>query len=177
MSTHSPSSFFHPLFPLRQLLSLSGPHPVRRPTTRAHPLSTRRLQLGAGRVPQSRRPSWRTGTAPSPQLLRGLPLKRWRRPQSRHIDLTTDFMRLLTLPLPLPPTASSSLGKIMFERMLCTTCHTPAMTTGPNLHDGRAPTVEAAIRAHDGRGLASRTRYQSLPGNLRQNVLDSLNSL
>lgn len=49
--------------------------------------------------------------------------------------------------------------------------------TGPYLHDGRAPSVDAAIRAHDGEGKVSRDRYLQLTPAQKQNLLDFLNSL
>ncbi len=45
---------------------------------------------------------------------------------------------------------------------------------GPFLHDGRATTVDAAIRAHEGEGAASRNRYRALPAAQRQQLLDYL---
>ncbi|HSV68917.1 MAG TPA: di-heme oxidoredictase family protein [Methylibium sp.] len=48
---------------------------------------------------------------------------------------------------------------------------------GPFLHDGRAATVDAAIRAHDGEGAAARDRYNRLGRVERQQVLDFLNSI
>jgi CxxC motif-containing protein (DUF1111 family) len=45
---------------------------------------------------------------------------------------------------------------------------------GPFLHDGRAATVDAAIRAHDGEGAAARNRYNALPAPQRQQLLDYL---
>jgi CxxC motif-containing protein (DUF1111 family) len=48
---------------------------------------------------------------------------------------------------------------------------------GPFLHDGRAATVDAAIRAHEGQGAASRKRYQALGAGERQQLLDFLGSI
>jgi CxxC motif-containing protein (DUF1111 family) len=45
------------------------------------------------------------------------------------------------------------------------------------LHDGRAPTVDAAIRAHTGQGQASATRYAALSAADSQAVLAFLGSL
>ena len=47
----------------------------------------------------------------------------------------------------------------------------------PYLHDGRAPTVDAAIRAHDGEGKASRDRYAALTPTQQQQLIDFLLSL
>jgi CxxC motif-containing protein (DUF1111 family) len=47
----------------------------------------------------------------------------------------------------------------------------------PYLHDGRAPTVDMAIRAHDGEALSSRNRYIALPPAKRQQVLEFLDSI
>jgi CxxC motif-containing protein (DUF1111 family) len=45
------------------------------------------------------------------------------------------------------------------------------------LHDGRARSVDAAIRAHEGQGAPSRNRYQALPAQQRQQLLDFLGSI
>jgi CxxC motif-containing protein (DUF1111 family) len=45
------------------------------------------------------------------------------------------------------------------------------------LHDGRATTIDAAIRAHDGEAANSRTSYTNLNGTERQQLLDFLNTL
>jgi CxxC motif-containing protein (DUF1111 family) len=45
------------------------------------------------------------------------------------------------------------------------------------LHDGRANTVDAAIRAHDGEGTVSRDRYNRLNQQQRQQLLDFLATL
>lgn len=49
--------------------------------------------------------------------------------------------------------------------------------SAPYLHDGRAPTIDAAIRAHDGEGRAARDRYEALAPALRQQIIDFLNTL
>ncbi len=49
--------------------------------------------------------------------------------------------------------------------------------SAPYLHDGRASTVDAAIRAHDGEGAAARDRYGRLTPQLRQNLLEFLGTL
>jgi len=49
--------------------------------------------------------------------------------------------------------------------------------SGPYLHDGRAPTVDAAIRQHDGEARMSRDRYEKLSPQVRQQLLDFLNTL
>ena len=49
--------------------------------------------------------------------------------------------------------------------------------SAPYLHDGRASTPDAAIRAHDGEGKAARTNYLLLPPLLRQQLLEFLGSL
>jgi len=47
----------------------------------------------------------------------------------------------------------------------------------PYLHDGRAQTVDAAIRAHTGDALAAATRYINLSTNQQSQVVQFLNSL
>jgi CxxC motif-containing protein (DUF1111 family) len=49
--------------------------------------------------------------------------------------------------------------------------------SAPYLHDGRAPNVDAAIRAHDGEAKASRDQYNALSATARQQLLDFLLSL
>jgi CxxC motif-containing protein (DUF1111 family) len=45
------------------------------------------------------------------------------------------------------------------------------------LHDGRAKTIEAAILAHDGQGLAARNAFASLPAREQAQILKFINSL
>ena len=49
--------------------------------------------------------------------------------------------------------------------------------SAPYLHDGRAATVNAAIRAHDGEAAAPRDRYLRLSRTQRQQLQDFLNSI
>ncbi len=49
--------------------------------------------------------------------------------------------------------------------------------SAPYLHDGRAPTVDDAIRAHDGEASPSRDRYLKLKPRALQELLDFLHSL
>ncbi|HYR57207.1 MAG TPA: di-heme oxidoredictase family protein, partial [Chthoniobacteraceae bacterium] len=49
--------------------------------------------------------------------------------------------------------------------------------SGPYLHDGRAATVDEAIRGHDGEAAGSRERYSRLGAAQRQQLLEFLNSL
>ena len=49
--------------------------------------------------------------------------------------------------------------------------------SAPYLHDGRAATVDQAIRQHDGEARRVRDRYVGLTPALRQQILDFLNSL
>jgi len=49
--------------------------------------------------------------------------------------------------------------------------------SGPYLHDGRARTVDEAIRAHAGEASVSRDRYQRLNPTQRSQLLEFLNSL
>lgn len=145
------------------------------------------------------------------------------------IDHSADFMRLLAPLRPLPPSASASAGRAVFQSTGCAVCHTPRMFTGTNdigalnqkpvdlysdlllhdvgalgdgivqgdagprdmrtaplwgtrvsapyLHDGRAPTVDAAIRFHGGEAEASRNRYLKLSVQQRQQLLDFINTL
>lgn len=52
-----------------------------------------------------------------------------------------------------------------------------ARVSAPYLHDGRAPTLDAAIRAHDGEGSASKIRYTKLSVQQRQQLLDFIETL
>jgi len=45
------------------------------------------------------------------------------------------------------------------------------------LHDGRAPTLDAAIRAHDGEARAAREHYLSLSNDERQALVAFVGSL
>jgi CxxC motif-containing protein (DUF1111 family) len=45
------------------------------------------------------------------------------------------------------------------------------------LHDGRASTIEDAIRAHDGQGAKARDAFESLPLADQQAMVDFVNSL
>jgi CxxC motif-containing protein (DUF1111 family) len=49
--------------------------------------------------------------------------------------------------------------------------------SAPYLHDGRANTLDAAIRAHDGEAAVSRDRYVRMPQGQRQQLQDFLNTL
>lgn len=49
--------------------------------------------------------------------------------------------------------------------------------SAPYLHDGRAPSIDAAIRAHDGEAKGSRDRYNALTPTQRQQLIDFLNSI
>ncbi len=49
--------------------------------------------------------------------------------------------------------------------------------SAPYLHDGRAATVDAAIRAHDGEAARARARYLQLTPTQRQQLLTFLNSI
>ena len=49
--------------------------------------------------------------------------------------------------------------------------------SAPYLHDGRAPSVEAAIRAHDGEAANPRDRYLRLRVQQRRQLLEFLNSI
>ena len=48
---------------------------------------------------------------------------------------------------------------------------------GPYLHDGRARTLDDAIRAHDGEGSFSRTNYLNLTTDQKNLLIQFLNSL
>ena len=48
---------------------------------------------------------------------------------------------------------------------------------GPFLHDGRATTLDAAIRAHDGEGALARDRYIGMTPQLRRNLMEFLGTL
>jgi CxxC motif-containing protein (DUF1111 family) len=45
------------------------------------------------------------------------------------------------------------------------------------LHDGRAKSIEDAILAHDGQGLAARNRFANLPASAQAKLLEFINSL
>ena len=47
----------------------------------------------------------------------------------------------------------------------------------PLLHDGRAATVDAAIRLHDGEAAPARQRYTRLNAVQQRQLLDFLNSI
>ncbi len=47
----------------------------------------------------------------------------------------------------------------------------------PFLHDGRAPTLDAAIRAHEGEAARSKLRYVALPPEQQRQLRDFLNTL
>ena len=49
--------------------------------------------------------------------------------------------------------------------------------SAPYLHDGRAPNVDAAIKAHDGEGKGARDRYLKLNAQQKQQLTDFLLSL
>ncbi len=49
--------------------------------------------------------------------------------------------------------------------------------SAPYLHDGRAPSIDAAIRAHEGEARGSRDRYNRLTKTQRQQVIDFLKSI
>ena len=49
--------------------------------------------------------------------------------------------------------------------------------SAPYLHDGRAKTVDRAIRLHDGQGAHSRNRYLRLTPGQKQELLEFLNSI
>lgn len=49
--------------------------------------------------------------------------------------------------------------------------------SGPYLHDGRAPTIDAAIQAHEGEAAASRNLYRQLTPTQRQQLLEMLNTI
>jgi CxxC motif-containing protein (DUF1111 family) len=52
-----------------------------------------------------------------------------------------------------------------------------ARVSVPYLHDGRAPTLDAAIRAHDGEAAPSKIRYTKLSLFQRQQLLDFIGTL
>jgi CxxC motif-containing protein (DUF1111 family) len=47
----------------------------------------------------------------------------------------------------------------------------------PYLHDGRAPTLPAAISAHDGEGSAARDRFEKLSAAQQKQLVEFLNML
>ncbi|MCX6977130.1 MAG: hypothetical protein NTX04_04145, partial [Verrucomicrobia bacterium] len=49
--------------------------------------------------------------------------------------------------------------------------------SAPYLHDGRAPTIDGAIRAHQGEGSNLRDRYLRLSAPQRRQLLDFLGSI
>jgi CxxC motif-containing protein (DUF1111 family) len=61
------------------------------------------------------------------------------------IEAFSNFMRMLTPPTPVPPTASSEKGRETFARIGCVQCHTPAFTTGKMIASGSATSPSAAL--------------------------------
>jgi CxxC motif-containing protein (DUF1111 family) len=49
--------------------------------------------------------------------------------------------------------------------------------SGPFLHDGRAETLDEAIRMHDGEGLGARQRYEALDATQRADLIAFLEAL
>lgn len=49
--------------------------------------------------------------------------------------------------------------------------------SAPYLHDGRAATLDDAIRAHDGEAKNARDRYLTLSPSQRQALFEFLNSI
>ena len=49
--------------------------------------------------------------------------------------------------------------------------------SGPYLHDGRAPDLDAAIKSHDGEAKPARDRYLKLNAEQKQLLVTFLNSL
>ena len=49
--------------------------------------------------------------------------------------------------------------------------------SAPYLHDGRAATVDEAVRGHDGEATVARDRYQRLLPSQRRQLLDFLDTL
>ena len=92
------------------------------------------------------------------------------------IDHFTDFMRMLAPPPVLALTSAAKSGADVFVQVGCHACHQPTMVTGAStiaplwglrartafLHDGRAATVDSAIRQHDGEAARARDRYVRL---------------
>ncbi len=150
--------------------------------------------------------------------------------QNPPIDALTDFMRFSAPIQPLPNTERSRLGRKIFERIQCSSCHVPTMMTGNTpspalrfrnvnlysdlllhdmgpgladgiqqgqasgsqfrtaplwglrtrpilLHDGRATSVDRAIREHGGEAARSRNLYQALPRNDKLSLLEFLERL
>jgi CxxC motif-containing protein (DUF1111 family) len=150
--------------------------------------------------------------------------------QNPPVDALTDFMRFSAPIQPLPPTERSQLGRKVFERIQCSTCHVPTMMTGNTpspalrfknvnlysdlllhdmgsgladgiqqgdasgsqfrtaplwglrtrpilLHDGRATTIDRAIREHGGEAVRSRNLYQGLSRNDNLALIEFLSRL
>ncbi len=49
--------------------------------------------------------------------------------------------------------------------------------SAPYLHDGRAPTIDQAVQAHDGEASVARDRYNKLPRSQVHQLLDFLNAI
>ena len=55
------------------------------------------------------------------------------------------FQRLLAPPTPAPETPSTARGRALFSSIGCAACHTPSMTTGPQIKSGSATIPSAAL--------------------------------
>lgn len=93
------------------------------------------------------------------------------------IDRFADFMRYLAPPPRATLTRSALAGADVFLQTGCENCHRAIMLTGPLLHDGRAATIDAAIRLHDGEAARVRDRYTRLSPAQQQQLLDFLKSI
>lgn len=110
------------------------------------------------------------------------------------LDRADDFVRFLAPPSRAPAGREARRGERVFSDIGCASCHVPRLRTGKHevralsrtwvaaytdllLHDGRAGTVEEAIRLHDGEAAAARERFGALPENGRRSLIRFLKTL
>jgi len=61
------------------------------------------------------------------------------------IEAFADFMRMLAPPTPAPDTPSTTKGRAGFEKVGCSRCHTPSLTTGKMIASGSSTSPSAAL--------------------------------
>jgi len=61
------------------------------------------------------------------------------------IESFANFMRLLAPPTPAPATPSSANGRLVFEQIGCSLCHTPTLQTAGAIASGSAVSLSAAL--------------------------------
>jgi len=61
------------------------------------------------------------------------------------VEAFSDFMRLLAPPTPAPATPSTQDGLVQFNRVGCSLCHTPSLTTGTAIASGSSTSPSPAL--------------------------------